>query len=235
MLLATRPTDVVNTKTINFLLLLVVAGLSSCTGKHPSESSRDTGLSPVVHFDFGQPMGMTRAEYADFLKQKAAELADAELARLSAIELMYRDKTYYHSFQMQQGNIAGSAYAKVYREFTDSRLVDITSSESILRPFLITIDFDYDILASEAVQTRMIDHQKALTARNFKTYAVSRSATTRLVYSCDEKGRLLALPPPLPRPNVWDDGWGNQLTSYSLAEAFGPRAGLEVNIQQSSR
>ncbi len=216
-----------NTKTIKYLLPLVVAGLSSCIGQHPSESSEDTSLSTTVHFDFGQPMGMTRAEYADLLKQNAVDFADAELARLSAIELMYRDKTYFHSFRMSLGDITASAYAKTYRQFTDSRLVDITRSESILHPLLLTIDFDYDILASELVLSKMRDRRKASTAHSLKTYTFSRSGTTRHVYICDEMGRPLdPLPPPLPRPNVWDEGYENQLRSFSLEEAFETRAGV---------
>lgn len=234
MLPAARPADVVNTKTIKYLLPLVVAGLSSCIGQHPSESSQDTSLSSTVHFDFGQPMGMTRAEYADFLTQKAAELADAELARLSAIELMYRDKTYFHSYRMSQGNIFGAAYAKIYRQFTDSRLVDITRSESILHPLVLTIDFDYDILASELILSNIKDRQKAFAAHNLKTYTVSRSATTRRVYICDEKARPLdPLPPPLPRPNVWDEGHGGHLMSFSLEEAVVTPAGVEARVQRS--
>lgn len=233
MLSATGVLDVVNTKTVSFLLLLAIAGLSSCIGQDPSESSQDTSLAPLVHFDFGQPMGMTRAEYADFLVQEATDLARAELARLSAIELMYRDKTYLHKSRMQMGpqDITALAYAKVYRQFTDSRLVDITSSESILRPLIVTIDFDYDVLASEPIQTQGRDPQKALTAQNRKTYSVSRSETTRFVYNCDEEGRPLALPPPLPRPNIWDDGMGNGLTNYGLEEALGPNTGLEILTQ----
>lgn len=222
-----------NTRMVSLLLLLAIAGLTSCIGQDPPESAQDAGLTPILHFDFGQPMGMTRAEYADLLTQEAVELAKTELARLSAIELMYRNKTYLHKFRWTQGpDISGLAYAKVYRQFTDYKLVDITSSKSIFSPFLLKIDFDYDILTTELVETKGRDHEKALTAHSLKTYTVSRSATTRLVYSCDEKGQLLALPPPLPRLNVFDDvGGRSDFIVYGLEEALGPNAGLEIPIQ----
>ena len=221
MLPAIRLTDIMNTKTTECLLLLAVAGLCSCIGQETSEDPKDTGLSSTVHFDFGQPIELTRAEYPDYLKQKAAELADSELARLSAIELMYRDKTYFYSFHIPDTTISGAAYAKVYRQFTKSRLVDITSTDSIFHPVQITIDFQYDILGSDPVLSKTKDPQKAITAHNHKTYAFSRSATERRVYLCDEKGQPMdPFPPPLPRPNYWDEGKENQIRRFSLEEAF---------------
>ena len=77
---------------------------------------------------------MTRADYADFLRGEAVKLAEAELARLSAIELVYRNKVYYHSFSIPQTWLKGGAYVKMYRQFTDYSVVNITHTTSLLHP-----------------------------------------------------------------------------------------------------
>lgn len=189
------------------LLLLTTAGLSSCSDPRPAETADEMDSPSIVHFDFGQPIGMTRAEYADYLEQKARDLADNEMARLSAVELTFRDKLYYHGLEVPATDISHGAYAKMYRQFTSHKLLDITYSDSLFHPILFTIEFKYDILVSEPVFVEHENRTDAQTANTNKIYHFHRSDKVRRTYPCDEKGSPQEpLPPPLKRPNYWVTG-----------------------------
>ncbi len=211
------------------LFLLTTVGSSSCSGPRPTETADKTDLPSIVHFDFGQPIGMTRADYADYLEQKAHELAEADLARLSAIELVYRNKMYYYGFEIPSSNISHGAYAKMYREFTGYELVDITHSDSLFHPILFAIEFNYDILLSEPVFVERENRKDAQNAYINKNYHFHRSDNVRRTYLCDEKGSpRQPLPPPLARPNYWDKGT-KQLGNFHMKEVVNigipPRTG----------
>ena len=200
------------------LFLLTTAGSSSCSGPRPTETDDKTDLPSIVHFDFGQPIGMTRTDYADYLEQKALDIAETEMARLSAIELVYRNKMYYYGFEIPGINLSHGAYAKMYRQFTSYEVVDITSSDSLLQPILFVIEFNYDILLSEPVFVEQENREDALTAYINKNYHFHRGDKVRRTYSCDEKGSpQQPLPPPLERPNYWDKGT-KQLGTFDMKE-----------------
>ncbi len=206
------------------LILLTTLGLTSCSVPAPTETDNESNPPAIVHFDFGQPIGMTRAEYADYLEQKAWNLAENEMARLSAIELTFRDKLYYHGLEVPATGISHGAYAKMYRQFTGYELVDITYSDSLFHPILFTIEFKYDILVSEPVFVEREGRKDAQAANINKNFHFHRSAQTQRIYPCDEKGSpQLPLLPPLDRPNYWDTGT-KQLEIFSLHEVADIRA-----------
>lgn len=208
------------------LFLLTTAGLSSCSDPRPAETANQTAPPSIVHFDFGQPIGMTRAQYADYLEEKARDLAESEMARLSAIELAFRDKLYYYGFEMPATNISHGAYAKMYRQFTGYELLDISNSDSLFHPILFTIEFKYDILVSEPVFVEREGRKDAQAANINKNYYFHRSDKALRIYPCDEKGSpQLPLPPPLDRPNYWDTGT-KQMEVFSLHEVEDIRATL---------
>ena len=172
---------------------------------------------------------MTRADYADYLEQKARVLAETEMARLSAIELVYRDKMYYYGFEIPGIGVSHGAYAKMYRQFTGYELVDITYSDSLFHPILFAIEFNYDILLSEPVYVERENRKDAQNAYINKNYHFHRSDKVRRTYSCDEKGSpQQPLPPPLERPNYWDKGTkrdGNFYMKEVANISFPPRSG----------
>lgn len=206
-------------KTVSAILfLLTTAGLSSCSDPRPTETADEMDPPSIVHFDFGQPIGMTRAVYAVYLEQKARNLAESEMARLSAVELAFRDKLYYYGLEIPGTYVSHGAYAKMYRQFTGYELVDITFSDSLFHPILFTIEFKYDILVSEPVFVKHEGRADAQTADTNKTYHFHRSDMARRTYSCDEKGSPQEpLPPPLERPNYWDTGT-KELKVFSMNE-----------------
>ena len=210
-------------KTISAILSsLTILGLSSCSDSARIESPDETGLTSIVHFDFGQPIGMTRAKYADYLKQKATDLAEADMARLSAVELVYRDKMYYYGYQNSVATISHGAYAKMYRQFTGYEVLDIIHSDSLFHPILFTIEFDCDILVTEPVFVERESRKEAQNAHTNKTYRFQRSHKVRRTYTCDEKGSpQQPLPPPLERPNYWDTGTPTKFDIFSMKEVTG--------------
>lgn len=206
------------TRTAQMLLLMGVT-LCACTAPQQEEvAAAIPAAAPNARlsFDYGQPDGMTRAEYADHLTVEASKLAESELARLSAIELLYRNKLYYHSFYIPGTFSKGGVYVKMYRQFTDYSIVDITHPISILHPISITIEFDYDIIATDPVLTNEEDIKAARTAQNKTNPVFFRSDSVRRHYSCDELGVPASpLPGPLTRPNYWDTGT-TQFEVFSL-------------------
>ena len=204
------------------LLLLTTLGVSSCSDPAPRETPDETGSLPIVHFDFGQPIGMTRARYSDYLKQKATNLAESDMARLSAVELIYRDKMYYYGYQNSVATVSHGAYAKMYREFTGYEVLDITHSDSLFHPILFTIEFNCDILVTEPVFVEWESRKDAQNAHTNKNYLFQRSDTIRRTYTCDEKGSPQEpLPPPLERPNYWDTGTPTKFELFTMKEVTG--------------
>ena len=202
------------------LLLLTTAGLSSCSDPTPTETADETGPPSIVHFDFGQPIGMTRAKYADYLEQKAHKLAETDMARLSAVELVYRDKMYYYGYRNPGAALSHGAYAKMYRQFTGYELIDITHSDSLFHPILFTIEFNFDILVSQPVFVEREGKTDAQTADINNTYHFHQSTKVRRTYVCDEKGSPQEpLPSPLERPNYW--GEPSQFEMFSMKEIPG--------------
>lgn len=200
------------------LLLLTVPLLAAC--REPQTRS-ETGSSPV-RFDYGQPEGMIRSEYAEYLSDKAGKLAQRELARLSAIELMYRNKTYYHEFFYAGVGIQGGAYAKLYRQFTDYTLIDITHSDSLLRPITFAYEFTYDLIGTDPVVIGYQDPKSAREAHANQDFHFYRTGTVKRRYDCDENGEPLGdLPLPPPRPNYWDNG-KSSMQQFSIEEPLIP-------------
>ncbi len=205
-------------KRVSWMFLLVGASVCACSAPQPDEVAADTPavtpaatldatLSGSLKFDFGQPVGMDRADYAAYLMVEAAKLAESELARLSAIELVYRNKLYYHSFYIPGTYNKGGAYVKMYREFTDYSIVDISHSVSILHPISVLVEFNYDIVATDPVLVDGEDIAGARTARNRANPNFFRRDSVRMYYPCDELGvPELPLPAQLARPNYWDKG-----------------------------
>lgn len=210
-------------KTVSaILLLLAILSLSSCSDPSPIGTLDETGAPSIVHFDFGQPVGMTRARYADYLKQRATELAESDMARLSAVELVYRDKMYYYGYQNSVATISHGAYAKMYRQFTGYEVLDITHSDSMFHPILFTIEFSCDILVTEPVFVERESRKEAQNAYTNKNYSFQRSHKVRRTYSCDEKGLpQQPFPPPLERPNYWDTGTPTKFDLFNMKEVTG--------------
>lgn len=199
---------------VSQILLLMSAALCACSA--PQQEKGSTSRPSYLNFDYGQPEGMTRAEYAGYLKGEAAKLAESELARLSAIELVYRNELYYHSFNIPGTYSKGGAYVKMYRQFTEYAIIDITHPISLLHPIFVTIEFNYDIIATDPILVDSEDMEAAQTARNRGNPVYFRSGSVRRFYRCDEMGVPESpLPAPPKRPNYWDQG-RSQSVVFSL-------------------
>lgn len=187
------------------MLLTMSAAFCACSAPQQEEGS--TSRPSYLDFDYGQPVGMTRAEYAGYLKGEATKLARSEIARLSAIELVYRNKLYYHSFHVPGTYSKGGVYVKMYRQFTEYSIIDITHPISLLHPISVTIEFKYDIIATDPVLVDGESMKAAQIGLNRGNPIYFRSGSLRRLYRCDEMGVPESpLPAPLARPNYWDKG-----------------------------
>lgn len=175
-------------------ILLILASCSVFVGCQEVQPQQERAVEPratIVHYDFGQPLGMTRSEYALFLRERATGLAEAEIARLSAIELIYRNKTFRYSFESRQVDLSGSAFGKMYRQFTGFEIMDIVHSDSLLLPLVIDIEFSYDLLGTKVIPVDAKKPQNAKIAQSDHDFRLVAQKTIQLQYDWDEQGNVI--------------------------------------------
>lgn len=153
------------------------------------------------------PIGSSPAEesitvYGHRLHQKATDLATSELARLNAMELMYRNIPMRHRIQNPATLMIDTGWTKVYRRFSGFEVKDVLRSDSLLSPVLYEIEFKYDIFAT---QFRKEGDGSALEETKMdKVYEPLYSDVLNVKYGCNEEGELMN--PDLgflPRPNYY--------------------------------
>lgn len=138
---------------------------------------------------------------------KARALAEGELARLSAAEMMYRNRVFLHSYSYPSAGLQSFAYTKRYREFKDFEIVDIVKSESLLRPYRISIRYNFDIVGTDGVHVTRLNPKAAQLAAQDHRFRRFRSDSIVLDYDCDQDGEpLSAALPNLARPNYFEVG-----------------------------
>jgi len=175
----------------SFLVVsLACCALVSCTDGSPQGGDREGATTAMVHHDFGQPLGMTRAAYASFLQEQATLIAESEMARLSAIEMIYRNKTYRYTFESNMVDLSPKIYTKLYRQFTGFEVVDITLADSVIRPVEIDIAFQFEVVTSKIVG-ESDDPESVKIAKNNYDFRPLASDSAQLTYVCDENGALL--------------------------------------------
>lgn len=124
---------------------------------------------------------------ARLLRNKAIQLAQAELAKMNAIELVYRNKS--NKYSAGKAEFSVEVFAKMYRRFTDYDLLDISLSESVLYPVTMSIEYKFDMLATPARNVTMPNSREQ--SRRDTAFRVHSRHTLRRRYSCDENGNLL--------------------------------------------
>ena len=153
------------------------------------------------------PLGSSPAEesvtvYGQRLHQKATELATSELARLNAMEMMYRNIPMRHQIQNPATLLIDTGWAKVYRRFSGFEVKDVLRSDSLLTPVLYEIEYQYDIFATQFRKER--DGDALEETKKDKVYEPLYSDVLNVKYGCNEFGELIN---PnlefLPRPNYY--------------------------------
>lgn len=156
------------------------------------------------------------------LKERARGLAESELARLSAIEMLYRNQAYYYEYTMP--GMTTGAYAKLYRQFTGYEIVDIERSDSLLRPLTFTVSYRFDLIGTEAISVQQENAKSARAAKSDHSYRLYTSGDVVQRYTCTEDGSLAGpAPVPLERPNYWETGNKRSVGDMSMHEVRPPR------------
>jgi len=169
-----------------------------------------TMLWVVVGCNQGKPGGNLPDEtYVRSLVNKAHEVARGQIERFAKIEAQYTGQVYFHQYINHPFNPDSGIYLKWYRQFTDYEILDIYTSDSVLRPIIMEIRFNYQYMhtpthhTSERDEFRDIDPIRLAEAETEFSPDGIFSVIRR--YQCDRYGNPLdkmddALPrKPLPK------------------------------------
>lgn len=147
-------------------------------------------------YDFAEPQ---------VLAQKAEALAKADLAKMAAAEMVYRNHVFIHVFQLQAGtNVPTYLFMKLYRSFSGYEVVDIEKTSSVLRPIKFTIRYDADRIGTRDIKASKENQEALQQAERDKAFMARDKESITRQYYCDAQGNVIEAPSPiLPRPNFW--------------------------------
>lgn len=145
--------------------------------------------------------GCGRESEVGMLKAAAKKIATAEIAKFNAAELQYKDKVVFNGIgellpDMDYGN---GVFLKRYRKFTGYKLKDIVKTRSIIAPYILVIEYDYDFMMTQPRAAKSsTDRAAAKLAEKDTKYHSDRCHLIRR-YHCDAKGNFIGkisnLPP----------------------------------------
>ena len=160
-----------------YLAILCLTGLLilGCSQTLPAAKPGDR---PESTFEFGQK-----------LQERAVSLASSELARLNAVELLYRNIPMRHQIQNPAIFRIDQGWTKVYRRFSGFEVKDIRRSDSLLAPIIFDIDYEYEAFGT--VFRKESDGAALEETKTDVIYESIYSDIIRVEYSCDDKGNLL--------------------------------------------
>jgi hypothetical protein len=139
--------------------------------------------------------------------RKAEALAQSELERMAAAEMIYRMRTYEHTLiLLDEGETKESVFLKYYRQFTGYEVLEVERTTSLLRPVRYTIRFDFDLIGTNAFDSKRKSVEpirQAIQDRYFVKYSSDSLVRT---YECDAAGDPTSTySPVLERPNYYDE------------------------------
>jgi len=139
----------------------------------------------------------------DVLLSWANELGAAELAKLAAAEMVYRNRTYAYVLNTGDTNI-NYVFGKYFRQFRGFEVLDVERSSSLLHPAKYRIRYDFDLLGTFMRTGRPND--TAAQAASLKDYVFlkdGQDSLTREYLSDIDSKPLDTYSPFLERPNYW--------------------------------
>lgn len=145
------------------------------------------------------------AHHAESIRAKAEAFAQAELARMNAAEMMYRNKVTLHEITIPASGNISRVKVKMYREFTGYEVVDIYRSDSVLAPIVYEIKYQYNLYSTPARNSaNKVEYE--LAEHDTKFFLDGQYAITRR-YPCAPNGEYAGTLPPLPpRPDFFAKG-----------------------------
>ncbi len=140
------------------------------------------------------------------LTEKAHQLAESEMARMSAAEMIYRNKVQVNETSIPAmilgESLKTTVYLKIYRNFTGYEVEDIVFSDSVLYPVTYEIRYEYDVLATTHRGSHLLN-ANSLSSQDREFKLLRHSSTTQR-YRCDRSGSYKGAPAGLlSRPNLF--------------------------------
>ncbi len=150
--------------------------------------------------------GDTAVTNQETLMERARQLAEQELARLSAAEMIYRNKVYDHVYVDEDNGVRTDILMKYYRNFRGAEVLDLKRTDSLLYPLEFVIRYDFDMLGTRTeagLPTTMAETAKKV--KNDNSFRVYASDSLVRQYRCDASGEHdQSIAELLPRPNYWE-------------------------------
>ncbi|MEK7793998.1 MAG: hypothetical protein AAB353_05695 [Candidatus Hydrogenedentota bacterium] len=152
--------------------------------------------------------------FVDQLKAKANALAERELGRMAATEMLYRNVVELQTPGIDQLPDGTGAWVKIYRSFEGYEIKDIVRSDSYLSPIEYEIEYRYTIFSTRPLSQLEADGAaRAAKDSFFDPLAVRTVSNT---YKCDAWGNVVGdFPNLLDRVNYFtrDVDWRDE-TGY---------------------
>lgn len=179
-----------------FWVLICLSTLIGC-----GESMRDT-TPEIVDASTQDTTQSTLGDFRVTMLEQAESLAAEELARLSAIELLYKNipQLQMATIPVEERRIGG--WVKSYRKYTGYEINDIYRSDSYLYPIIFEISYQFDQFHTETRDFKNVRSQGI--SMNDKKFTLLKKDSLIRRYRCDENGVYLKNLPELPpRPSIF--------------------------------
>lgn len=86
--------------------------------------------------------------YVAHLTARAQQLAVAELERIRAVELTYKNEARFHQNIYHPDQPTSGVYLKLYRDYKSCEVYDLKQTTSLVHPLAFEIAFTYDVYAT---------------------------------------------------------------------------------------
>lgn len=191
---------------ITLIAALMIVGCSQMTTTRPENSSSESAT-----------------EYGQRLEQKARTLAQAELARLNAIEMVYRNIPMQHSIITPGTSQRLFGWTKIYRRFSYAKVRDVIRSESLLAPIKYKIEYGYEVFATD--YRKEIDGPALEQTLTDNRYRILRTNVLHVDYACDESGNPKGdIQEYLPRPKIFESDYLGEIVIGQNSELIQPES-----------
>lgn len=133
----------------------------------------------------------TQAARMERLKKAADRIATAETAKFNALEAPYKEEVVFFSKGeiLPEMDYGDGTFCKRYRNFTGHTLKNIFTTDSLIYPYILEIEYPYQLLMTEGRGAISKDDQKAREQSQQDTvYQAANYQITRRYY-CDAEGK----------------------------------------------
>lgn len=143
------------------------------------------------------PMIVATPAFVAKLHDKAARLAQSEIAKFNTIELTYKDTVEFHQHKKHPFNPGGGVFVKSYTEYTDYWIKDIRQTDSFLHPITFDIAYRLKFYATTGEHHSDTPGSEELAEKETE-YHVRWEGEIVRNYACDATGEYVGDLPEIP-------------------------------------